>query len=180
MNQKSWKYQLRGGSKNEESTTNHRTTTTSQNGWALGLGTFPRTSSYKIFNLCAYQREMNCLSEFWLDFCLSIILQLLKISLGVPTVAQWDLWHLGSTGRQVWSLAWHGVSRIWHWHSSRLGWNCDLDLIPSQELRMSWEGQKRKEKKKKIRFAAAGLLFHPHCPTAQMGRPKDNQFSSET
>ena len=43
---------------------------------------------------------------------------------GVPTVAQQHRWHLGSTGAQVRSLAWHSGSRIWHCR------NCGSDLIP--------------------------------------------------
>ena len=45
-------------------------------------------------------------------------------------MAQWDLQHLGSTGTQVQSPAWHSGVRIQHCHSNGLGLNCGSDLIP--------------------------------------------------
>ena len=35
-----------------------------------------------------------------------------KLYPGVPIVVQWDLWHLGSAGMQVRSLAWHNGLRV--------------------------------------------------------------------
>ena len=45
-------------------------------------------------------------------------------------MAQWDQWHLGSTGLQVQSLALHSGLRIQYCCSCGLGGNCGSDLIP--------------------------------------------------
>ena len=46
-------------------------------------------------------------------------------------MAQWDQQHLGNSGLQVRSLAWHSGSRIWHCCSCGLGRDCGLELILS-------------------------------------------------
>ena len=50
-----------------------------------------------------------------------------KSWLGVPTVAKWNQWRLGSAGAQVPFRAWHNGLRIRH----------------CQELHMLWGGQKK-------------------------------------
>ena len=54
----------------------------------------------------------------------------IQSTLGGPDVVQWDLWHFGSTGIQVCSLAQHSQLRIQCCCSCILGHNCGLDLIP--------------------------------------------------
>ena len=64
-------------------------------------------------------------------------------------MAQWDQQHLGNSGLQVRSLAWHSGSRIWHCCSCGLGHDCGLDLIPSLG---TLHGAAKKKKKNRIPF----------------------------
>ena len=64
----------------------------------------------------------------------------------VPSVAQWDQWHLVSTGMQVGSPAQGNGLRIRRCRSCGLGHNCDLDLIPSlgTPYTLGWPKKKKK------------------------------------
>ena len=66
---------------------------------------------------------------------------------GVPAVTQRDWQHLGSSGTQVRSPAWHSGLRIQHCHSCDLGPDRGLDLIPGLGTPYA-AGQLKKEKKK--------------------------------
>ena len=52
-----------------------------------------------------------------------------KELIGASAVAQWDLWHLGSAGRQIQSLARHNGFKIQHCCSYSSSLDCCLDLI---------------------------------------------------
>ena len=64
----------------------------------------------------------------------------------------WDWQHLGSTGTQVRSLAWHSGLRIWCCCSCSLCCSGGSNLIPGLELHMPWGSQKEKKKKKRKEY----------------------------
>ena len=68
-------------------------------------------------------------------------------ALGVPTVVQWNRWHLGSTGTWAQSLTWHRELRIRHCCSCGLGRNCSSDLIPGPVTPYAIGKPKMKKKK---------------------------------
>lgn len=72
----------------------------------------------------------------------------LKNGHGVPSVVQWDWWHLGNTGTQVWSLASHSGLRIPYCHSCSIVRSWGSDLNPDQGTPYA-AGRPKKEKKKK-------------------------------
>ena len=73
---------------------------------------------------------------------------MLRTKIGIPTVVQWDWWHLWSAGTQVISQAWHCGLRIQHYNSCGVGHNCGLDLIPvpGTPYAAGWPKMKRKKK----------------------------------
>jgi len=68
---------------------------------------------------------------------------------GVPSVAQWDQWRLGSTGTWVQSPPWHRGLRIQHCRNCGLSHNNSSDLIPDPGTSSATERPKKKTKNKK-------------------------------
>ena len=64
---------------------------------------------------------------------------------GVPAMVQWDWWHLGSLGTQVWSLAWHSGLRTQRCHNCSIGHNCGLVWSLARELHVLRGSQKKKK-----------------------------------
>ena len=77
-------------------------------------------------------------------------IELLKGSLGVPTMSQWDWQQLWSTGTGVQSLAKHSGLKIHYCYSC--GHNCSLDLISGLGTPYA-AGQPKKKKKRKTKLA---------------------------
>ena len=94
---------------------------------------------------------------------------------GVPAVAQWDPWHLGSTGTQVLSPAWHSGLRILRCQSCGVGHNCGSDLIPGPGTQYAPQAA-RKEGKKNPGYEYS---LHPGKPLpTNFFLPQESFFSS--
>ena len=87
----------------------------------------------------------HCNSEHLFKYCYLILQS------GVPTVVKRDRWHLGSTGSQVHSPA---------WHSCGLGHDCGLDLIPGPGTPYAEGWPKMKKKRKKLHVLYWRLSIH--------------------
>ena len=87
-----------------------------------------------------------------------------KIFLRVPTVVQWDQWHLGSSGMQVGSPAWHSGLGIQCCHSCGLGHNCSSDMNTGLRTPYAVGQPKKKERKKEtVSPNTIGVLIHCIC-----------------
>ena len=97
-----------------------------------------------------FSNASSDLADIWSTFWTFIFL-LKRDFYGVPTVAHWDQRHLGSTGTQVQSLAWHSGLRIRRCRSCGLVCSCSLDLITGPGTPYAEGSLKRKKKKKRER-----------------------------
>ena len=84
-----------------------------------------------------------------------------EVPLGIPPVVQWNSWHLGTTGTQVWSLVGHRGLKIQLCHSYSLGhgWGPDLIPGPGTPYATGWPEKKRKEKKRKRKEGPLSVLI---------------------
>ena len=86
-------------------------------------------------------------------------IELLKGSLGVPTMSQWDWQQLWSTGTGVQSLAKHSGLKIHYCYSC--GHNCSLDLISGLGTPYAAGQPKKKKKGRQIWQCASKDLKYP-------------------
>ena len=100
-------------------------------------------SAYRSFSMIACQATKPSLTNLRR-------MKSYRESFGVPTVAQQDQWHLGSTRILVQSLALHSGLKIWHCCSCSLVHNYNSDLIPGLVTPYAVGEPKKRKKEKRI------------------------------
>ena len=88
---------------------------------------------------------------------------------GVPAVAQWDPWCLGSVGTWVPSPAWHRGLRIQHCCSCGLVLSCGSDLIPGPGASYA-VGKPKGKKECYIKRLSCSERFNPNVQVADSFR----------